>query len=152
MQNTHSLHNLGVSSPPTDPSQKKYHQLQTTRVERDTERTSRGGRRQWPISYTSSSLPTPTLLLSYYTGSLPGCKLWWHNYTQETSKNGLKQEIAMKPAIGLHTKEIIKGHWGPKSKYIPSDLFHFLSTIFHFQLPAFSHSCAHFSSGLGNFS
>lgn len=115
------------------------------------ERTQRAGGKQWPISYTSPSLPTPTPLLSYYIGSLPSCKSWWHNYTQETSQNGLKQEIAMKPAIGLQTKEIIKGHRGAKSKYIPSDLLYFLSTIFHFQPPALSHNCTNFNSGLENF-
>lgn len=146
MQNTHSPHNLGVSSPPTNLPQKKL-----SLTPNNTQRTYQGGRRQWPISYSSSSLPTPTPLLSCYIGSLPGCKSWWHNYAQETSKNGLKQEIAMKLAIGLHTKQIIKGHWGAKSKYIPSDLFYFLSTIFHFQPPALSHNCTHFSGGLGNF-
>lgn len=58
----------------------------------------------------------------------------------------------MKPAIGLHTKETIKGHQGAKSKYIPSDLFYFLSTIFHFQPLALSQNCTHFNSGLRNFS
>lgn len=112
---------------------------------------ARCGGRQWPICYPSSSLPTPTSLLSYYTGSLGGCKSWWHNYTQETSKNGLKQKIAMKPVISLHTKETIKGQWGAKSKYIPSDLFYVLSSIFPFQPPALLHICTHFHSGLGNF-
>lgn len=101
------------------------------------------------VTHPLFSLP-PTPLPSYYTGSLPGCKSWWHNYTQETSKNGLKQETARKPAISLHTKEI-KGHWGAKSRYIPSDLSYFLYTFLHFQPSALSHHCIHFSSVLLKF-
>lgn len=85
-------------------------------------------------------------------GSLPSCKSWWYNYTQETAKNGLKQETAMKPAISLHTTKIIRGNEGQEVLYIPSDLpFYFLSTIFHFQPSVLSHNCTHSSSGLGNF-
>lgn len=152
VQNTHSLHNLGVSSPPTNPSQKKSYRLRTTT-------TDPVSRRRWREVVEGSGqlvthplLPYPHAATFIHTGSLPGYKSWWHNDTQEKSKNGLKQEIAMKSAMGLHTEDTIKGHWEAKSKYIPSDLFYFLSTIFHFQPPALSHICTHFSSRLGNFS
>lgn len=131
MQNTHSLHNLGVSSPPTNPSQKKYHWLQTTTRDSVSKRTKRGGGRQRPISYTSSSLPTPTLLLSYYIGSLLGCKLWWYNYARRHPKMGWNRRLtARKPAITPHTKEIIKGHWGARSAFLQTFSSYFLSTIF----------------------
>lgn len=55
-------------------------------------------------------LPYPHAATFIHTGSLPGYKSWWHNDTQEKSKNGLKQEIAMKSAMGLHTEDTIKGH------------------------------------------
>lgn len=106
VQNTHSLHNLGVSSPTKPQLLKQPESVSPSEVVE--------GRGQF---VTHPLPPYPhTPLLSYYTGSLRGCKSWWHNYTQETSKNGLKQEIAMKPVISLHTREIIKGHWGAKKQ------------------------------------
>lgn len=130
MQNTHSLHNLGSQLSSYQPGTKEttpnnQHRARAARAAGCLPKNLGRWQRQWPINYTSSSSLPPTPLLSYYIGSLPGCKSWWHNAAQETSKHGLKQENAMQTAPGFHTKEI-KG--ALRGKYIPSDLFcYFLS-------------------------
>lgn len=75
-----------------------------------------------------------------------------YNYAQETAKNGLKQETAMKPAISLHTTELIRGNEGQVVLYIPSDLSTSSPPSFIFNAwPFHAINCTHSSSGLGNF-
>lgn len=66
-------------------------------------------------------------------------------------KMGWNRRLQWKQLSSLHTKEIIKGHWGAESKYIPSDLFYFLSTIFHFQPQPFHTIVLIFIVGWGIF-
>lgn len=142
----HSLYNLGVSSPPTNPSQKKYHRLQTESV---TPREVVEGSGQL-VTHPLPSLPPhryfPTTQVPYQAVNRGGIIT-----LRRHSKMGWNRRLQWNQLSASTPKKSSRDTEGAKSKYIPSDLFYFLSTVFHFQPPALLHNCTHFHSGLGNF-
>lgn len=150
MQITHSLHNLGVSSPSTN-----RHKRIITASKQQPKTVSP----KEPSELEGSGNYTPLLSLPphrYFPTTQVPCQAVNRGgiiTLRRHPKMGWNRRLQWNQ-LSVYTKETIKGHRGVKSKYIPSDLFYFLSTIFHFQprRPCHTIVLTQFSSGSENFS